>query len=291
MNKNRRNAYLALTATAVIWGFGLPIIKYSLQFCSPATFLFYRFLLASIIVVLPLAYRLKQSRFSSAQLTKMLLYGLLGTPITLYLLFTGLAKTSAVDGSLIWVLSPAFISVAGWSLLKEKITPNEKIGMLLAFTGVIATTIQPLFENSASPGSLFGNLLVLAGTLCWAAFSFLNKKEGRWLDPFTLTTISFIVAVICFFPLQLTAGFALDTRALPGIIYMGIFGSVVAYLTYTYGISQIEVSEAAVFTYLQPIFAVPTAILLLGESITPFFIIGALLIGLGVYKAQMKTTV
>ncbi|MFZ5366259.1 MAG: EamA family transporter, partial [Patescibacteria group bacterium] len=49
MSKKRLTAYLLLTLTAAIWGIAGPVIKNTLQFIPPFTFLFWRFLLASLI--------------------------------------------------------------------------------------------------------------------------------------------------------------------------------------------------------------------------------------------------
>jgi len=290
MKHQRRIAYFALLAMALVWGIAPPVIKYTLQYADPVNFLFYRFLLASIIVIGPLVVQLYRNRPTLRELFTLIFVGFIGTPLSLYLLFLGIDRTTSVESSIIWVLSPILILLGGWSLLKEKIDLNEKIGAVLAILGILLTVIQPLFENGINPENLKGNLLVLGGTICWAVYSLLVKKDNnKKLSPFILTASSFVIAAICFFPFAATSNFALDLRALPGIIYMAIFGSIVAYLAYTYAISKIEVSEASMFTYLEPLFGVPAAMVFLGEKITFPFIIGAVLITTGIIISQRKT--
>jgi drug/metabolite transporter (DMT)-like permease len=55
------------------------------------------------------------------------------------------------------------------------------------------------------------------------------------------------------------------------------------------GERTIEVSEAALFTYLTPLFSIPIAIVWLNEKITPIFIVGAIIIATGVIIAEVKT--
>jgi drug/metabolite transporter (DMT)-like permease len=69
---------------------------------------------------------------------------------------------------------------------------------------------------------------------------------------------------------------------------MAVLGSVVAYFTYIYGFSKIEASEATLFTYLEPIFAVPVAIVLLKETPSLLFLSGAGLIVVGVIISQVR---
>ena len=90
MARQRKLAYLALLAAAAIWGIAPPLIKYTLNFISPTTFLFYRFLIASVILLPLLIYRLAISRLRFT--SPYLLVGLIGTPLNLFLLFEGLKK-------------------------------------------------------------------------------------------------------------------------------------------------------------------------------------------------------
>ena len=69
---------------------------------------------------------------------------------------------------------------------------------------------------------------------------------------------------------------------------MAVFSSVVAYSAYTYGLKKIEASETSVFTYLQPLFAIPIAVIFLGEKLTIYLIIGAILITLGVFVCESR---
>jgi len=87
MTKDRKTAYLALLTTAVIWGLAPPVIKYTLRFLSPVSFLFYRFLIASTLVTLPLLLKLKKAKPSKKDLLLYLFLGFLAGPLNLLLLF------------------------------------------------------------------------------------------------------------------------------------------------------------------------------------------------------------
>jgi len=72
------------------------------------------------------------------------------------------------------------------------------------------------------------------------------------------------------------------------VVYMGIFGSILGLTLYLIGQDKIEASEASLFTYLQPIFSVPTAILLLSESVSILNIVAIIIIITGVYLAEKR---
>ncbi len=290
MNSERRKAYLALLITAFLWGLSPPIIKYTLGFTTPFTFLFYRFLIASLILTLPLILRIRKIKPSLKDIGKYLILGFLATPLNLGLLFWGIQKTSAIDASLISIISPMLVILGGVFFLREKVTGNEKLGIGLILLGTMITIIQPLFAGGADEGkNLLGNGLVFLGALDWAAFVLLTKKQ-KLLDPFILSSSSFLIGLVSFLPI-VTFNFELLTfnlNAIYGVLYMALFGSVIAYFTYVYGLSKIEASETEVFTYLQPIFAVPVSVLFLGEKLSLPFLAGLLFMGIGVIACQWR---
>lgn len=291
MSKSRRLAYTALLVTAVIWGFAPPVIKYTLGFISPTLFLFYRFLFASLFFIIPLFLKIKEIKPKKKEIAEYLALGFLGTPLTLFLLFSGIKRTTAIDSTVIGIITPILVIMGGVLFLKEKLTKAEAVGVSLALAGTLVTIIQPMLEAKPSVGqNIIGNLLVLLGTVTWAAFTLITKKLCRHLNPFILSSSSFFVGILCFVPLMMAqkVSLALPVSAIPGVLYMALLGSVVAYSTYIYGLSKIEASEATVFTYLQPVFAVPASMVLLGEKTTLPFWMGAILIIAGVIVCEIR---
>jgi drug/metabolite transporter (DMT)-like permease len=69
---------------------------------------------------------------------------------------------------------------------------------------------------------------------------------------------------------------------------MAIFGSLMAYFFYNYGVSKIEVSESTLYTYLQPVIAIPLSVLFLNEILTPAFIVGSVFILFGLIIAETR---
>lgn len=299
MTKSRKLAYLALLVTSVIWGFAPPVIKYSLNFISPVVFLFYRFLFTSMIFIIPLIVRLIKLKPSLKELFDYLWIGFIGTPLSLYLLFVGIQKTSAIEASLISIISPILVVIGGVLFLKEKVTKMEQLGIILALAGTIMALVQPIFESGGAIGkNISGNLLVLLGTITWAGFTLLTKKQNKKLDSFTLSSSSFILGLILITPLIFFEGnlnfasqfsyFSNNLSVFLGIVGMVVFGSVIAYTTYIYGVSKIEASEATIFTYLQPVFAIPFSMIFLKETVSLYFWVGAFFIMAGVFICEYR---
>lgn len=292
--RNVKFAYIALFLSSFIWGIASPVIKITLNYISPVQFLFFRFLLASIIMLIPVILKLKSVNLSKNDLLLYLFLGFLSSPLNLILIFWGINRTTAIDASLISVTKPIIVIIGSILFLKEKVTKIEFLGIFIAVFGTILTIIQPLINSSFDfLKNIQGNLLVLAGTIVWAAFTLITKKVNKKIDSLLLVGISFLVGLVVITPMSIFEnGFHLDTlfsinpKAIPGIIFMSIFSSVAAYWAYTYGLKKIEASKATVFTYLQPLFGIPVSIVFLKESLTLSIIIGALLIITGVFISE-----
>jgi len=69
---------------------------------------------------------------------------------------------------------------------------------------------------------------------------------------------------------------------------MALLSGNLAYYLYVRAQKTIEVSEAVLFNYLQPLFTIPLAIFWLGESLSTSFIIGAIIIAFGLVIAEYK---
>lgn len=281
-------AYFLLLLNAALWGAAPPIIKDSFSFVSPSVFLLYRFFIASVLFT-PIFIRLKQHHEHKTNPWLLLSLALLGTPLTLYPLFLGLNLTSSLEGSLIEASSPMFTILGGLIFLHEMIKPKEWLGLAVAILGTAVLTLEPVLSgNHATFTSLSGNLLIVFSNIIWASFLLLSKKTRT--NPTELTFVSFLVSIPFFLLLAVFEGQSLlpDTRALPGIIYMAVFGSIVAFWAYQEGQKRIEASEAAIFSYLKPIFTLPLSLFWLHEPLRLITLIGALVTLTGVYISEKR---
>lgn len=297
MNSSRLKAYSLLIIVTIIWALAEPIIKFTLGGFSPLIFLTYRFGLASLVSVA--CFIIFGFNFPKDTKTRLeiILYGLVTSTFSLGLLFFGLQNTTVLNTLLITLTNPLLVSIAGVKFLKEHVTVKEKIGMGIALIGTVFTVVEPLLQNGGNLTKLTGNIMVVLYLIFAAIGVILGKKLLRKdVDPLTLTNTAFIVGFISLLPFALPQILAsrfliLTSPALPyhlGVIYMAFLSGTLAYLLSNKAQKTIEVGEAAVFSYLYPIFSAPLAVLWLGEKITPLFIAGGVIIAVGVAVAEIK---
>lgn len=286
ISNSRYTAYALLLLNSALWGFSVPIIKNALQFTSPPLFLFYRYLLATI-VFFPffLIYKAKVKHQKINHLHHIIL-AIIGTPLTLLPLFYGLSVSSSIESSILESSAPIFVVLGGLVYLKEKIHSKEWLGVGIALVGTLLLTIHPLFGTLPNSLSVQGNLLIILSNIFWACFLLISKKDH--VNPVYLSFYSFLLSIPFFLFLALTnhGSLTLNSHALFGIIYMAIAGSIIAFWAYIEGQKRIEASEAAIFSYLKPIFTIPLAYVWLKEPFTTVAVISTIIIIFGVFLSE-----
>jgi drug/metabolite transporter (DMT)-like permease len=284
----KREALLAITIAAMIWGANAPISKWTLQFISVETLAFIRFYFAFIIFYLIFKPNLK---IAKKDIPLMFLCGFIGISIHIPLLYIGLTLTGAINAAIIASSVPILTLFFSRFFLKEKISKKFIIGGLLGLFGVIFIILEPLFEEGLS-NNLVGNLLLLGAVVSFIIYEIISKKlTKKNYHATTITTYSYLIGFISFLPFYLmditkNGIYFLNSQTLIGIFYILFFSSLIAIPLWQWGISKLEISRVGFFLYLDPVVAFIVAFFLLGEIVTVHMLIGALFIFIGLYIAE-----
>lgn len=287
---NRQIAYAMLLANSIIWGVSPGIIKIGLEKIHPFQFLYYRHIICVLFVIIYLIIAKKVMQAIKAFRSPLnLLVMFLLTPGILIIQFYGIKLTSSAEASIAIATAPLFASLLGAKYLKEKISKSELLGTIIAFVGIIMISILGAGSNNISlEQNLLGIFLILISAIVWAGGNILYKKipeKDRFMvsiDSFFLSVLTFIVIFLFWNP-SFIIPVKLDSPTLWSILYMAIPGSLIAFTFVQKGISLIEVSEATMFTYLQPVWGVPFAVFFLKEPFDLIMLLPLVIILFGLY--------
>ncbi len=296
MSARRNKAYLALLINSILWGVAPPLVKLALPYTTPFRWLFYRYIIAVILTLPLLILYIRKYKPTHKTIFTIIALESLGTTLVLFLLYEGLKQSSVIDTSLIAAMSPLFVIIGSIIFLHERQKRNEWLGFMLAFIGTLAIALEPLilYGRLTNGGSVIGNLFILTHNVVWMIYALLAKRLYQKLPPLLVTMISFWVGLVSFGILAFFTSpsllFSDLSQPWVGIsaLYMAIPGSIIAATLYIYGQKGIEVSEAALFSYLQPAVSMPLALIFLHEKVS-FLTVGALLLIIfGVYLAERR---
>ncbi len=299
MNR-RTTAYAYLLLVSLIWGAASPVVKNTLQWFNPWLFLTYRFAISTLIAFPHLAFSGVPLPKKASLIWLIMLTGIISAPLSLFLFFEALNKTTALSGSLITASGPLFLVLGGVIFFHDRITKNEKLGISIAILGTLLTVFGPIIMNGHmdSLGKLEGNGLMLLAVITDIIGALLSKEAiKKGAAPTLVAQVQFIIGFVIFLPALFliqsphTAWQMLISapwEAHLGVAFMAIMSGSVAYSLRNIAVKSIEVSQSALYSYLQPLWAAVLAVLWLHESITLSYIIGGVIIATGVLIAERK---
>lgn len=299
MSPRRVKAYTYILLATIAWGIAGPVIKFTLRGIDPLPFLVYRFWISAAIALVLLAINRKSIPKHPMDLGLVTISAILGYTISLGLLFLGLQNSTVIELSFITIIGPLLTAVAGAFFLHEHVPRKEKLGLAIASGGTALAVFAPFIANGNNLLELSGNFLIILSMLAAIAATLITKiLLRRKVNPMGIVNISFVISAIALTPLLLSSytptQFVSLIKALPlqyhlGVWYMAIVSGTIAYYWSNKGLKTIEVGESSIFGYLTPIISAPLAIIFLGETLRPIFIIGAILVFIGVFKAEYKS--
>lgn len=282
---------LALIIANIIWGASFPILKFALENIPPFSMAFIRFLLASLILY-PLIHT--KISYSDLKIKWLWVYAFFGITINIAFFFLALQKTTSLDATIIASTAPIMILVGSAIFLKEKFSLAAVFGTVIALGGALLIIIQPLLEKGVS-GALVGNIFMIIATLGAVLSTMAGRKFLTPGNAFGMTFWSCLIGCLTFFPMMIWEFgqnpywlATLDYRGLIGIIYSAVFSTTIAYVAYDWALAKLPAFRTGVFVYIDPVAAIIIAVPLLGEKITPPFIIGSILVFLGILIAEKR---
>jgi len=290
--------HLMAFVTVSIWGSTFVFTKMLLiNGLSPAQIFTLRFMIAYVLLLaFELATRRQSFRLVSRSWRDELMLLLLGVSGgSLYFLTENAAMlyTTATNTSLIVCSCPLFamLLIALVYRKSERFTGVQVIGSLLACLGMAVVVMNGHFVLHLSP---VGDLLAFAACLCWAVYSLLMKAVTERYSTFFITRKVFFYGLLTILPYYVVfPGFpSMEVIFSRGVIWNLLFLSVVAsmvcFLVWNWVIRRLGAVIATNWVYFNPITTILFAWWLLHEQITPWFLLGTVLILTGMFLCEKR---
>lgn len=284
MNRQTTFAGVAAGLTAAsIWGGMYVVSKVVLEVIPPFSLLVLRLILGALVLGAVVAYR-RKTGFTRRQFIDSFLVGIVGYGISLGFQFVGTKLSTASNGALVTSATPAFVLLFAPYLLKEHTSLRGLTALFISSIGVLAV-IDPRTADFSS--SLFmGNLSLLAAALTWALYSVLVRKVSRSADLLTASAVMLTGGI----PSSVILGLIevnshgigeITAGIIWGILFLGIVSTALAMFLWNYAFAHLPASLASLTFFAQPVVGTLLGWFFLHEEITPLFLVGGVLIGIG----------
>ncbi len=217
--------------------------------------------------------------------------GLVGYGISLSFQFVGTKLSTAANGAVITSATPAFVLLFARWILQEPISRRRLAALAVSTLGVML--IIDLRAAQLSPDLFWGNIMLIGAALTWALYSALVGAVTRALDVLPVTIAAFVgglpVALLgAAWERQTTGWGTLTPGILLGVLYLGLVSTALAIFLWNRAFATLDAGVASLTFFAQPVVGAALGWLLLGETLTPLFLIGSGLIGAGLWLAARE---
>lgn len=281
---------------SLIWGTTWIFIKIGLKDLPPITFaaarfIFALFILAVIIKVQNLSFPQTKSEWKLILLT-----GILQFSINYSTVFWSEQYISSGLAAVLQAMITVFGLLLAWIFLpNERITKLKIIAVCVGITGVAVIFIEQLQINDF--WAFAGCVAIVIGSYAAAQSSILVKAKGTAIHPVMLL----FCQMLCGIPLIVIYALTVEGNpfkhnwsgnAIISVLYLTVFGTVLAFWFYYWLLSKIESTKAMMISLVTPLLAVVIGAVFLDEKLPPQTFFGGLLIlasiGLIVFRKKPK---
>lgn len=297
---SRLKLVLAFAAIYIIWGSTYLAIRYAVETLPPLLFAGSRFIIAGGLLYgwarLRGAAKPQPANWRTALVIGgLLLLGGNGAVV--------LAELSVPSGlaALLIATEPLMVVLLDWAR-PGGTRPAGRIAMGLAL-GMLGmfVLIGPASLAGASEVKLGGAALVIAATISWAAGSLYAANTRTHLSPILFAGMQMLaggallsIAGLLHGELSSFAFAAVSLRSVIALVYLILFGSLIAFTSYSWLLKVTPPSLAATYAYVNPVVAVLLGWALAGESLSLRTMIAAAVIILAVvlitsHQPRIKT--
>ncbi len=257
---------------------------------SAEKILLFRALIATLVYFIFLG--LRKSSFKKIEAKDwwfVAILGILNIPINQYLFLIGIHYTSAPNVSLAYALSPIFVFIVAAFFLKEKASYFKISGIILAVLGAVVLLSEKGFKFSSD--SMTGDIYALLASFSWGLYTIIGRNFTRKYGAIYSTALAMLSGLIFFLPFYFIFDGSMNFSEISisnwfQIFYLGAITSGLGYALWFYALKKIDASKLSVFNNFQPVLTAILSFLIFGTGVSLYFVVGGIMIILGVFLTQ-----
>ncbi len=287
--------YLKLILTTVIWGGTFIAGRIAVQDVGVFSIAFLRFTIAALLLLGINAHQGNIQKLTPKEWGGIVCLGLTGILAYNAFFLGGLKLLPASRASLIVALNPIAIALSSAIIFRESLSKLKLFGILISLTGVSIILSKGNPIDLIKTGIDTGDLLLFGCVASWVSYTLIGNQVLKTVSNLTATTYSCLIGAITLLPIALKEGLLTDLPKLSlnagfSTAYMGVFGTVIAFLWYSEGIRKLGTIRTGIFTNLVPTTAVLIGVFGFGEPLTTSIVIGGTLVISGVLCTNLSSS-
>ena len=204
--------------------------------------------------------------------------------------YVALQKTTVLQASLIQSILPVLVLLLALVVLKTRITGQQWWGVVFSIGGAALIVIRGDWEVIKSLRIQDGDIWALVAVLLWSLQAFLMRYKPKTIDIMPFMTALAAVGVIVMTPMYIWESTVIKPtpftqESILLFLYLGLFAGFLGTTAWNEGTYRTGPAQAGYFGNLYPVFAGGLAILLLGETLHWYHMLGAVMVVTGIWLA------
>lgn len=204
--------------------------------------------------------------------------------------YVALQKTTVLQASLIQSILPVLVLLLALVVLKTRITSQQWWGVVFSIGGAALIVIRGDWEVIKSLRIQDGDIWALVAVLLWSLQAFLMRYKPKTIDIMPFMTALAAVGVIVMTPMYIWESTVIKPtpftqESILLFLYLGLFAGFLGTTAWNEGTYRTGPAQAGYFGNLYPVFAGGLAILLLGETLHWYHMLGAVMVVTGIWLA------
>jgi drug/metabolite transporter (DMT)-like permease len=283
-------AYALAVTSMVIWGSPPVVTRAVSEGIPPFALSFLRWFIA-LVLLLPFVWRKlpaewKQLRRHRGSLTLLASSMIVGSTLSMLAVYF----TTATNAVIVNASQPAVTAMFAWLVAGTRLTRAQQIGIACAFLGVVVMICRADLGVLLTLDVNVGDLLMFLAVIGWSFYAVqlprrLYVPSGDVLLFVIALTGSAILLPLGAIEAVVSGMFVLRAEVAAAILYLAVFPTLLAVYTWNLALHSIGPNRAAIFVNLIPLSGAALAMLLLGERLYFYHLLGAAFIFTGIYFA------
>lgn len=286
-NKNNYIAYLALAAVCLIWGTTYLALRIAVLHFPPFLFTAIRQTTAGLILLAFMFTMGKAAIPSKEQLIRQAIGGFFMISLGNGLVAWAEMHIPSGVAAIICSLMPAVVIMVNVTIHKdERPTLPIILGLAVGLVGIVMIFGENMGQFSQREYTL-GIIMTFIAVIAWASGSIWIKKKNLESDPFVNAGLQMFFGGLWLFPASLAfddlSNVSWSPEAGYSMLYLIVFGSLVAYASYSYALRKLPMTIVSLYAYVNPLVAVILGWLVLDEKMNSRIIMAFILTVGGIY--------
>ena len=265
-NKRPLVAHLSMFLACALWGLMAPLGKDAMGHgITGVELVTFRVAGAAALFWLASLFA-KREHVPGRDLVRLVFAGLLGLVFNQCCYIIGLSMTSPINASIVTTSAPIFAMLLSALILKEPITGQKAVGVLMGFSGALILILTSAQAASSKVGDLRGDLLCLFAQFSFALYLALFRPLVQRYSVFTVNKWMFTFATALVLPF--TFGRMTDIRwaEVPAAtwletLYVVAVGTFLCYVLMMVGQRTLRPTVVSIYNYLQPVVSVVVSVM------------------------------